>query len=865
MKTLNSKSISSVGQKGIGGKARNLLVLHKLGIRTAPWMVIPEEILLQTADLQRNIPFEEAKEKIENARVPSRVLDEIAAFFDEDANLKTYAVRSSAIDEDGAQHSFAGQFETVLNVALDDVEAAIKRVWQSVTARRVLQYRKEHGLQQHFGIAVIIQEMLVSQVSGVAFGIDPVSGNPDTKVIAAVWGIGEGLVSGTLNADNYTITPGGIAEKIAHKSHEYLPHKSGKGLEMVAVAAEKCDVPTLNSTEIAEISKVLELLKKHFGTPQDVEFAICKGKLYVLQTRPITTKTNQNAEYILWDNSNIVESYPGVTTPLTFAFITKMYAAVYRNFVALLGVSKTQIAQHNSVFINTLGLVRGRVYYNLLSWYKMLAMVPGYSINARFMEDMMGVKERFDLSEKFTLTKTTARFRLVFMVLKLLWLHATLPRARKRFRKHLDKTMSVYQALDFGQLSAKQIISHYKNFETTLVKKWDAPLTNDFFAMIWFGVLQKLTYKYAPNSSPNLHNDLLCSSRDIISTQPIHHTMAIVTRIKKNYAAKMLFQTATPTEIWNALCNRQHVDIKQDIDLYLNLFGERCIGELKLETESLSQNPILYINTLKAYVAQGIDMPHTDENLENNIRISAEKQMHQALQGKWLKRLFFNFTLKKAREMVSERENLRFERTRGFGMVRKMFGAIGTHLHKNGWLQNPKDVFYLTLDELLVLNDQPLSGQTKTMIMERSAEFEAYKKQPEPMPRFYTYGHDFADHYIYSEEKLMPKQNELKGTGACPGKVKAKAQVVHNPLEVSHLHGDILVTTSTDPGWITLFPTASAILVERGSLLSHSAIVSRELGIPCIVGINNLLNSVKTGDYIELDGSTGLLKIVPKP
>ena len=109
---------------------------------------------------------------------------------------------------------------------------------------------------------------------------------------------------------------------------------------------------------------------------------------------------------------------------------------------------------------------------------------------------------------------------------------------------------------------------------------------------------------------------------------------------------------------------------------------------------------------------------------------------------------------------------------------------------------------------------------------------------------------------------INDNNGDLKGIGCCPGVVKARVQVVHHPSEVADLNGDILVTASTDPGWVTLFPNAGGILVERGSLLSHSAIVSRELGKPCIVGISNLLNQLKTGDWVEMDGSTGNVQII---
>ena len=171
-----------------------------------------------------------------------------------------------------------------------------------------------------------------------------------------------------------------------------------------------------------------------------------------------------------------------------------------------------------------------------------------------------------------------------------------------------------------------------------------------------------------------------------------------------------------------------------------------------------------------------------------------------------------------------------------------------------------KDIFYLELSEVLDLKAQ--KSNFKTLIEERQLTYRKYENKEVPVERFFTYGKVFSDDYIYATDKLEPITGDLSGIGCCPGRITGKVRVIKDPKEFKTLNGDILVTTSTDPGWITLFPSASAIVVERGSLLSHSAIVSREMGIPCIVGVAGLLRTLKTGDEIQLDGSTGKIKIL---
>ena len=831
-------------KEGIGGKAKNLFELQSIGAKVPKWLVIPVQFT--------------SKDSWQNLKLETEQVQAIADFFGSDFNEKSFAVRSSAIDEDGEQFSFAGQFESYLHVSPNNLEEAVIKVWQSASSDRVLKYRQENHLPLQFGIAVIIQEMIPAEVSGVAFGADPRSGDRSTKVISALYGLGEGLVSGDLDADNYYVSAEGTKVEIAQKEFQYVKNFNGDGLQKVEVPKEEQEQACLSAAMQKEIAGLLEDLEDHFGKAQDIEFAVYNGELHLLQCRPITSLDKQG-DYILWDNSNIIESYPGITTPLTFSFILKMYDQVYRQFVQLMGVREEEVNRHAAVFANTLGLVRGRVYYNLLNWYKMLAMLPGYSINAENMERMMGVKERFELGSEFRMSKGLARFRIFTMVLKMLIIQLQLPKRRRKFIAHLNQVMGQYQKLNFNQLSAHDIIKHYQNFEQSLLLKWKAPLINDFFAMIWFGMLEKQSKKYCPGES-NLHNDLLCGSQDIISVEPIHRSMDLARAIANEPDLKVLFEGKDPQEIWRLLEQGAHPQLKAGVDSYIEKFGDRCVGELKLESRSYTQYPHLFIKVLKSYVQQGVSAPHGKVGIEDEIREGAELKIDQALKAKPLSRWWFKIVLKMTRDLVSNRENLRFERTRGFGMVRNMFNALGEQWHQAGALKEPRDIFYLQLEEILASSNGELAPEYQSAIEARKAEFEGYHRQKPPQERFYTYGYEFKDQYIYSTEKLEAAEVDLKGIGCCPGRVQAKVRIVLDPHSVDSLNGDILVTSSTDPGWVTLFPTASAIIVERGSLLSHSAIVSREMGIPCIVSVKGLLRTLEDGEEVLMDGSTGQIK-----
>ncbi len=370
---IESGQIKNQDNPKIGGKARNLLKLESLRMNVPPWLVIPSDVLEST-------PLETINQALKSHQL---IIGNADARF---------AVRSSAIDEDSQDASFAGQFETLLNVTSQNLLSAIKEVENSAKSDRVKQYRKNKGLSENQEIAVVVQKMIDAEISGVAFGADPVTGDMDSKIISAVYGVGEGLVSGELNSDNYKIINGDINKTIVKKEHAFIVNSNRDGISKVSVSEKLVSASAMQDNQVKEVVHILEVLGAKFEKPQDVEFAYKKDELFLLQTRPITTlrKKIKTDQFIIWDNSNIIESYPGVTTPLTFSFIIKMYDAVYRQFSLLMGVSSKEVDSNKDVFSNMLGLIQGRVYYNLLSWYRALALLPGYSLNASFMEKMMG-------------------------------------------------------------------------------------------------------------------------------------------------------------------------------------------------------------------------------------------------------------------------------------------------------------------------------------------------------------------------------------------------------------------------------------------------------------------------------------------
>ena len=786
-----------MNEKIVGGKAYNLDILTKNGINIPKWFVV------NSAD--------------DN--------------FEIDEN-KLYAVRSSAVGEDGSEKSFAGQMDSYLYVKPQEIKARIQDVIDSANSERIKFYREQNNISDDIKVCVIIQEMINSDVSGVVFSSNPITGKRNEIVISSVFGLGEGLVSGELNADTYTIENDNITKNIIEKPYKIIFDKE-KGSGTKQIKNEIPTAQTLTDKQIKELVKKTKEIVDIYGKPQDIEWAYENGILYILQTRPITTLENipdKSQQEVIWDNSNIIESYSGVTTPLTFSFIKDVYTEVYKQFLLIMGVEQELIEENADIF-QMLGLIEGRVYYNLLNWYKLLRLMPGYEINAGFMESMMGVKQKLEQIPKVKPSKKNKYVRLFNLLKSLIFNLFTLPKEIEKFYKHIDITLSPYENGKLKGKSPNELIEIYFELESKLMKKWQAPLVNDFYAMIFYGLLKKSLLKVDSNGT--LQNDLLTGETGIISTEPIK-------RIK---------------QISNKICKGEKVD--DEIKEFIKKFGNRCIGELKLETITYKQDPSLLQFIINSYVKQGIIDIEKESQREQEIRRNAEKAAKEKI-----KNPFFGFILKNARLRVKNRENLRFERTRLFGLVREIFLELGKNFAYENIIETQRDIFYLTKEEIFnYVCGTSVDIDLKTIIKNRKEEYEIFKEKNLP-DRFTTYGTVYKANQFIADNIATNIKGDLSGIGACAGIVRAKVKIVHSVEESEGLENCIMVAERTDPGWVPLFPISKGILVERGSILSHSAIVAREMGIPAIVGVNNLLSTLKDGDEVEMDGSTGKIRII---
>ncbi|MEZ7892446.1 MAG: PEP/pyruvate-binding domain-containing protein [Candidatus Wallbacteria bacterium] len=909
--------------KFVGGKGANLFSLSGFGVNVPAFIVLSTELFdyyvneilggsfnKAVSELDCSTPAAIAKtgsklrSLFKSSHLPKDVSDKIIKSVRENIGDNVFcAVRSSAEAEDSKEFSYAGQLDSFLFCKTDsEILDAVLGCFASGFSDRAIAYRNVKSIPNTgVKVAVVIQKMINGAVSGVAFTVNPISKKYDEILISAVPGLGEGLVSGELNSDQYVCRKfpavSFINSEVIEKSEKIIfDVEKGYGTKRVNVEgadAKKACLSTEQALALAVICKNIEA--NYQNKPQDIEWTIEYGEkgpvIYILQARPITTLDvlrPSALEYkTIWDNSNIVESYSGITSPLTFSFALNAYHMVYVQFCEVLKVPAEKIIENDVYFANMLGLLHGRVYYNIKNWCRLISVLPGYNYNRRFMEQMMGVKQKIDFTPADT--SKGGFFKKYFVELPRLMLSGlALARAFFTIESRIKDFMSIYQRMfdkyhkyDFQNSQPHKLMDIYYELENTVLRNWKAPIINDFMAMIFFGLLKLLIDKWGLDAGGNsLHNELVAGQGNVESTLPMRKLQEIAGIIKNDAALSEVFKNNTEENLKEMFISGKlsenpdsYKKVSAMILEYLDEFGFRSMNELKLEVPSLTEKPQFLFSILKNYVSANSRHDEQAGEKEREIRTAAEKAVGEKLAGKkflfvFSKQRLFDFIVRYTKKAVAFREYQRFARTKMFGLARMIFVGIGRQFCKLNVINDYNDIFYLNKDEIFSFIAGTSTIQNlKGLIELRKSEYAAFEKMEDLPDRLETYGSVYCNDLTVASEGYQNNINadgsgEIKGTCCCPGIVRGRVKVILNPSDDMSLNGEILVAARTDPGWVPLFPSAAGLLIERGSILSHSAIVARELGLPAIVGITNITKILKTGDIVEMDGAKGIVRIV---
>lgn len=846
--------------EALGGKGASLAALARSGVPVPPGLVLTVDL----CDRLRRDGFDGALRADLDAAL-DRALPG-------DALL---AVRSSAPAEDGARDSFAGLLRSFVAVPRGDVHARVLDVLASAGAPRVLAYRRARALGEAAQpCAVVIQRLVDARRSGVLFTANPATGDADEAVLTVAAGLGEGVVADAVDGDTFfaDLATGAVRARRIVAKRERIVAAPGGGTRREPVPSAEVEPPALDDAQVSALVALGRALAERAGAPQDLEWAVDgEGRTWVLQARPITALSAGRES--VFDSANIVESYPGLTTPLTFSFVRPAYERTFVEAARLLGVPAAVIARERAVFRNLVALVHGRVYYAILNWYRLYTMVPGFERLLPAWEKALGLSSR--LVPPAPRPRGLGRLRQAAtvgrMVVRGIGLFRSLPRRAEAFLADLEDARREQGRLDLTTLDAHALL----DLEDALGERLNGPyaiaLVNDLFTFQLFALVERLAARWRLSEDPaGLRDALLCGVAGMESVAPARSAVALAAAARGLPAALSILGSArSDSEAWDALvADAGAAPLVEAMREHVARYGDRTLHELKLETPSLEERPGFLVAMVRNYLAGGQRIAEMEAR-EREMREAAERTVEERLRGHPLRRALFDRVLARCRLGVALRENLRLARARAYGLAKRNFRELGRRLAREGLLDEPGDLSWLTVDELDgAVRGHAVTRDLRALVRLRRGEWEAHARRPFA-PRLSLRGVALAGMDEAAASAPGPGSGGdgpvLRGLGCAPGRARGPVKIVTDPTGDLRVAGEVLVAPTTDPGWVFLMVSAAAVVTERGSPLSHSAIIGRELGIPTVVGVAGATAALSDGEWVEVDGRAGTVTRIAAP
>ena len=799
-----------------------------------------------------------------------------------------FAVRSNFSAEDSGEHSFAGQFLTRLNVKREKVEEAVQEVFASYAGspdyKEKANRGKEEYCSQKQGKAeqgkaeqekaeqkkaeqrkvessaetVLIQEILFPEKSGVLFTKNP-KGILSEMVVVLGEGLGDKVVEDQENVLTYHYFPGECLY-LEGQGAGFSPEKEEEKSKSLASEGrrQKSQSLGLEEEELKRLFTLGERIEQLFQKPMDIEFAIEQGKIYILQAREITT-LDMHLPIRILDNSNISESFPGICLPLSVSFAKEMYSGIFtslgRRFLG------KKVSSYQELFQQMVGDFSGRMYYEISSWYDILRLLPFSKKIIPIWQGMLGVSnEEINFSRKkpsfFLKCRIAVLFCYYFFVSQ---------RKMKELDRFFQERYALYSKRVDAEEDAKALYRIFLEMKEDLLREWDITLLNDMVSFI-------STHLYGKKTVFSLE-----------TMKPVRALSAL-----KTVAGKYGLDSE---------------EYRREKKSYISAYGDRIVGELKLETRTYRTNEELLdrwiLDSLETENAEKSELPAAEQSMQkaygekdsfetdsiesDSAEKDGEETSRSEKSSKAKPRKSFLYLL--AESSCNNREISRLHRTRCFGLMRSIVDKIGEKTI--GF-----DVYYLSLEEL---KEMLFSGKDFSLKIVREKELrKAYERLPvlsrvkllgkvdrDPLAgeiavlnyeSFKGKGNKEGKSRDTEEErgetegkeKGSSKPRVFLGRGVSKGIFRGEVLKIKSLQEVRAMDakGKILLSYSTDPGWFPYLNMAEGLITERGSLLSHSAILARELEKPAVVNIPNIMAELQSGDLVEIDGDLGICSVI---
>ncbi len=748
-----------------------------------------------------------------------------------------YAVRSSAFGEDGVEDSFAGQFDSILGCAsAAEVATAIRQVWASLFGKRALLYAF-HRKRFSRDMAVIVQRQVDAVISGVMFTRDPRHEYSGCALIEYCAGLGEALVSGQL-------VPGRVRvdRKSGDASIEQRPDHD-TAIHPVDTAYTAC---------LLDSAKRLEM---HFNSALDIEWSIdTSGALIVLQARPITAMHASEAR-VIWSNANIAENFPDPVCPMLKSFVGRGYAAYFRSLGKAFGISKKRIALMREPLDHITGVHAGRLYYNLSNIHTVLHLAPGGVWLARFFNQFTGAEDFPEPSQIHT-TKLMRWIETLNVAFHIVWSYSNVARKLRNFEANIDRFAAASDPRRLQQKEEEELGLLLGGFLDIRLNHWTGGALADTAAMVCYGILKLILRKTDPN-------DLLKGLPGLASAVPVEQLWNLSRSLREDAALAAIVKQEPAEVVLEQLESGAFPDFYQELNHYFDHWGFRYSGELMLSQATPRENPLPVLRLLKNYIAMEGEGPAGISQRQALAREESTREIRKKLG--LLRGALFSVVLKATQGAIRLRERARMKQALLYTRLRHLALALGDRAVQQGQLERADDILFLSIDEAIGLSrgESCIVHSATQLITSRRAELEADFRLNPPDRIELPPGEQWQPGNRAESTSDVGGENILTGTGACGGSVVGTAAVVLDVADIDRIRSDqLLVTRQTDPGWAAVFFMIKGLVIERGGMLSHGAIIAREYGIPAVIGVRNATRLIGDGQTIRICGDEGRVEHV---
>ena len=799
-------------------------------------------------------------EYLTGLEMPAEISEALFAAWRECGSGHTYAVRSSATAEDLAGASFAGQHDTFLNVqGPDKLLDAVRRCWASVFSARAIDYRARRGFDHRaVDLAVVVQRLVDPEVSGVMFTADPISGHRGTVVVNAAFGLGEAIVSGLVNPDQYTVTASGRLEKvIAAKSLAILPDPDG-GVRREDLPEDRRRAQALPDEAIIELAAIGLRLQEAFGGPQDVEWVWADGAFHIVQARPITTlyplpEDPGDGRLHIFFSLGHQQMMTDAMKPLAFSTVRNYFPFGSKD---ARGESSVMREAGNRLFIDYTDLLHTRIG-------RMLFRHPAGTMDKRVGGAFLDVAQRpeFAVNHPFDPARILRVNRNVLRTLGNVFADITYRRvshAEPRRRAYILREAARTRAAIDHLTGAERIAAIQRDMRKTKTVYFRLT-TTQFSAAVSRMVIASLSRRWLGDDAESGALDKSLPGNVTTEMSLVIGGMADLVRGNAELLA-LLREPPEPFAMEALDAVPGGPEFRVALEAFLEEYGIRCPGELDITRERWHSRPALLFNGIVANATNGAAGEHRE-------RFAAGEREAEQAEQRLLERVratrFGMFRapvlrrfIRVYRVMMGMREHQKYLTVHLYDTYGRAFRAEGAALAARGHLQDAQDVDFLSLHEIKLAAAGLETEGLREAVRERKEAYEAAK--PLTAPRLMT----GEGEILVGRRKHDAGEGVLTGLPVSAGVVEGRARVVLRPEDAELEDGSILVAPFTDPAWTPLFSAVRGMVVEVGGLMTHGAVVARELGLPAVVGVDDATKLIPDGAMIRIDGSAGIVEVL---